>query len=488
MIRLATGVLALCLAAPAALGAQQVTCDVVPRPSTRVTGYQLPGGAYNAFYGGGAITTRCPARGITLVADSIEMYGQERVFLIGNVRYSEPRLRVNADYITYFMADERIVASGSVVATLPSGSTLRGPQAEYRRASARVRPVAELESVGRPTITIVPERSRTVSGQTRRVGDTTTVTANRLFMRGDSLLYASGQVDIVRTDIGATGDSVFMNTGTEYMQLMRGPAIEGKTGRPFRLTGTLIDLYSLNRQLDRVVSRGSARATSEDMTLTADTIQFQVANDLLEAASAWSRTGQAEAVSATQRITADSIAVRMPAQRVRRLAALGTAYAEAEPDTVKFRTTDNDWLRGDTIIARFDSTGIQPVAADTGEARIRELLALGHAASYQHLPPQDTSLRCPAINYVRGDSIRVTFDSGEVRNVRVISTVMAPGVLAEPDSTCGGTADAPAPTPAAGRPGTSPRTPRPQPAPPSPGPSAVAVPANGGARPQPTRP
>ena len=92
---------------------------------------------------------RCPSRGITLIADSLEQYGDERrVFMLGNFSYSEPRLAVKSDYLTYFLADERVVASGSVVATLPSGSTLRGPQAEYRRAVARVRAVAELETLG----------------------------------------------------------------------------------------------------------------------------------------------------------------------------------------------------------------------------------------------------------------------------------------------------------------------------------------------------
>lgn len=509
-------VFALVLAVPVLAHGQQVTCDVVARPSTRTTGYQLPGGAYNVFYGGGGIPMRCPSRGITLVADSVEAYGQDRVVLIGRVDYREPRLRVRADHITYFMTEDRVFATGNVVATLPSGSTLRGPQAEYRRASARVRPVAELEAVNRPTITIVPQQG--AGGPRTQPGDTTTVTANRLFMRGDSLLYASGRVDIERPDFGATGDSVFMNTVTEYMQLMRDPAIEGKQGRPFRLTGTLIDLYSRNRQLDRVVARGAARGVSEDMTLTSDTIQFDVADDLLQAAYAWGRTRPAEALSQTQRITADSIAVGMPAQRVRRLAALGRAHAEAEADTIRFHTTEKDWLRGDTIIARFDSVSsaqaadsaaardtsagshAAPTARDTTPPRIRELLAIGTARSYQLLPPRDSTLRCPAINYVRGDSIRVTFDSGEVRTVRVMSENAAPGVLAEPDSTCGRATPVGADTTGTPRGAVRPAPPASTPDPRHPAPDsatgrprAIAAPAPGrgappAARPQPSTP
>lgn len=442
MTRVALLAGALAIAAVEA-GAQEATCSVVPRPTSRVVRYALPSGQSNLFWGGG-ITMRCPSRSITLVADSLEQYGDERrIFMIGSVNYREPRLSVRADYLTYFLADERVVAAGSVVVTLPSGSTLKGPQVEYRRAVPRVRAVAELYSAGRPTVSIV-RAERAARGE--RDGPTT-VTANTLFMRGDTLLYASGQVDIVRTDFGARGDSVFMNTSTEYMRLMRQPEIAGRTGRPFKLTGELIDLYSRQRELDRVVSRGTARAESDGLTLTSDTIDLRVAGDLLQSAAAWGTTRQSEAISQTQRITADSINVLMPQQRVRRMSALGKAYAEADPDTVAFRTREKDWLRGDTIVATFDTARTAP--ADSSRAQIRELLAVVGARSYQHMAPRDTSIRCPAINYVRGDSILVSFDSGAVRRVRVLKDSSASGgILAEPDSSCTTDASARPPVPA----------------------------------------
>ena len=323
MIRkLAVTVIALCV--PAVAEAQQPSqCEAIPRnASTAFLTVQLPSGNRNVFVGGG-VTFRCPDRGITLIADSLESYGDEqRVFMIGNVRYSEPRLAVTSDFLTYFRSDERVLASGNVVATLPSGSTLRGPQVEYRREVPRIRTIAELEAVARPTVSIVPEPDSAAPTPATPNQDTTFVTGNRIFMRGDSLLYASGQVDIVRSDFEAQGDSVFMDSHIEYMQLLRTPAIMGKGERPFRLTGELIDLYSANRQLDRVISRGAARAVSEDMTLDADTIQFQVAEQLLQAAFAWGRRRQAEAVSPAQRMTADSIAVAM-----RRTRWLGIATA-----------------------------------------------------------------------------------------------------------------------------------------------------------------
>ena len=96
-------------------------------------------------------------------------------------------------------------------------------------------------------------------------------------------------------------------------------------------------------------------------------------------AAAWGSTRQAEALSQAQRITADSINVVMPAQRVQAMHALGDAYAEASPDTTRFLTTEKDWLRGDTIVALFDTVRASP--ADSARAEIPELIAFVGARS-----------------------------------------------------------------------------------------------------------
>ena len=122
----------------------------------RQTSFKLPSGEYNNFIGGG-IVVRCPDKKITLRADSAELYGDERrIFFVGHVHYNEPRLDLFSDNLTYFQTDERVIASGNVDARLPTGSTLRGPQADYRRAVPRVRPRAQTLATGRPTVTPTP--------------------------------------------------------------------------------------------------------------------------------------------------------------------------------------------------------------------------------------------------------------------------------------------------------------------------------------------
>ncbi len=450
---------------PAVAFAQEETrCNFQGSETHPLRVVTLPSGFRNTFTGGGVVV-RCPEKRITLRADSLEYYGQDRrIYLLGNVDYDEPRLALKSDYLTYFVPAERVVATGRVNTRLPSGSRLVGPQAEYRRAAPNVRTVSEMTASGRPSVTLVEGRSAgRDSAAARRDTTPTIVTANMLFVRGDSLIYGSGQVDIRRPDLTATSDSVFLDTSREFMRLLRTPKIQGRRDRPYTLAGQVIDVHSRDRQLERVLSKGGASAVSQDMTLTADTIDLRVAAELLQRAYAWGPTG-ARAVSRTQTITADSITAEMPNQHVRTVTASRRAYAQARPDSTRIQTDENDWLRGDTIVARFDTVAKAASPTDTArQPQIRQLVATGDARSFYHMSPSDSAQRAPAINYVTGELITVAFDSGRVARVTVAG--QKSGVYLEPSDTSA--AGAPAiPQGPRQRPATAP--PRSQPAAPTP--------------------
>jgi lipopolysaccharide export system protein LptA len=447
---------------PALVQAQEETrCNFTGSETHPFTVITLPSGHRNTFTGGGVLV-RCPEKRITLRADSLEYYGAERrIYLLGNVDYDEPRLALTSDYLTYYVPDERVVATGRVNTRLPSGSRLIGPQAEYRRAAPNVRTVSEMTANGRPSVTLVEGRGRDTASA-RRDTTPTVVTANVLFVRGDSLIYGSGKVDIRRPDLTATSDSVFLDTGREFMRLLRTPRIEGRRDRPYTLAGEVIDVHSRNRQLERVLAKGRASAVSQDMTLNADTIDLRVSSDLLQRAFAWGPTG-ARAVSPTQTMIADSITVDMPGQRVRTVTASRRALAEAKPDSTRILTDEKDWLRGDTIVARFDTAAAAP--KDTArQPQIRQLVATGEARSYYHLTPSDSTQRTPAINYVTGAVITVAFDSGRVARVTVAG--QKSGVYLEPaDSAAAGATTARPParqSPGAGPPRSRPGAPAPR--------------------------
>lgn len=386
----------------------------------RVNAVRQPSDAFNYFIGGGVVA-RCPAQSMTLEADSAEYYGDSRtLFLIGNVHYVEPRATLDAARLTYYMPEERVHLEGSVRGQLPSGTTMTGPVADYYRGVPALRPRARLVAPGRPTIQLVQRDS--VTG---RPTPPTEVVANTVVMEGDSLAFASGRVVITRPDVIARGDSAALDQGREWARLMRAPTITGRGDRPFTLSGSVIDLFAKNRVLERVLAVRSARVVSEDMTLTSDTLDFRMANGLLQRAHAWG--GRARAVSPTYEIGADSLDVLMPEQRLSEVRAIRQAVAESRPDSTRIRTDERDWMRGDTIIGKFEP----PPPSDTsGRPRITELVSRGNARSFYHIATADSATALPAINYVTGGSITVAFENQEVRNVAV--TGQATGVYLTP--------------------------------------------------------
>jgi hypothetical protein len=474
-------------AMPAASQSQGQRCrnlELEPQnDSTSVIVYQQPDGSSISYARRGVIVL-CRTEGIRLVADSAEYYqASEIVYLFGNVRYTEKGTAVDANRITYWKKDERILAEGNVVARLSNGTRMTGPRADYYRAAPGLRPRAQLRATDRPHITLVradtagaqtqpaqPSRTRPpapspvapIAATGAPAADTTVVDANTVFMDGDSLVYASGKVIVTRPDVVATSDSLFLDRATERARFLRDPIITGSGERPFTLTGTVIDLFSRERRLERVLSRVTAKVVSEDIQLAADTIDLRLMENRLQRAYAWG-TSRARAISAVQDVTADSIEILMPAQRIRQVRAVGKALAESEPDSTKITSTERDWLRGDTITAAFDS--IAPTDT-TSKPRIRELRAQVRASSFYQIPPDDTTSRCPKINYARGREIRVAFDSQTVRRVTVSDTVdVADGLYLE----C---APAAAAAPASSGTPTSPGAPPPT----RPPPPAVPVP------------
>ena len=420
--------------------------------SRMTTTTSAPNGPRNVFFGG-RVNARCLNQDVRLVADSAEWYqGAQVLYLIGNVRYTEPRARVSSDQMSYFQVDERLLATGNVEATLPSGSIMRGPQATYYRAVKAFRPAARLEAIQRPRLWLSQRDSTGVQSEPVQI------TANQITTDNDSLVYAGGKVEITRSDLDARSDSAFLDSGREFARLMVQPVIIGKGERSYTLRGKQVELYTRNRIVQRVLAQADARATSDDLLLTADTIDLRVDRNKAQAAYIWGKS-RARAVSPDRDLIADSLAVRMPDQQLREVRAYRKAVATTIPDTAIIRSGDKDWLKGDTIFAYFDSTArrvpvrdsaaLRPPAKDSigrrtpireaattsdtaTRPRLRELQAIGTASARYQLAAQGSTPDKPAINYSRGDRITVTMDTVGVSRVQIDEHAV--GVYLEPVS------------------------------------------------------
>ena len=392
-------------------------------PTTRFQVVQDPATKRNNTFVGGGVVAKCTGQDITLYADSAELYDTIKLYyLFGNVRYREPRVNIDADRVTYYLSEERILAEQNVRATLPSGSSMVGPQAEYLRPVPPIRTAARLNAILRPTFTLIQKDS------TGKQMDPATLLADRVSVIDDTVYYAGGNVDITRPDMHATSDSAYMNEARQYGRLLKRPQIEGRGERKFILRGKAIDLFSKNRLLERVLSVDSAEAVSGDLDLKSDSIDLRITDNKLSRAYSWGPTG-ARAVSPDRTITADSLDVLMPNQKVSEVHAIRHAYAETVPDSTKLKSEQRDWLRGDTIVAAFDSA----LTADTSShPRIRELLANGNASSFYQIPSNKGVTERPSIHYVRGKVITVSFSNQEVQSVVVEE--QAAGIFAEPST------------------------------------------------------
>lgn len=463
------GAIPLALAVATMAHAQEPSaCDLYfeNTPATRITSVRIAPNLYNSFIGGGVIA-HCRGQNNTIISDSAESYDAlHLLYLIAHVHYREPRISVDSDHMTYYIAEGRLLAEQHVFAVMPSGSTMRGPWAEYLRVLPGIRTEAQLTAVQRPHLHLVQQDStrpppavpppypRPDTSNTDTVG----VDADRIFMQGDSLVYASGRVVTVRTDARTHSDSATFDTGREFSQLLRDPMIEGtQVNHPFTLRGTIIDIYSANHELQRVVAKEHGDGVSQDLHLVADTIDLRLIDRLLSRAYAWDDNvtnlfhpwtpdGRAHATTPVRDIFADSIDIRMPAQTVHQLHAVRRAYGTSVPDSTKIKSKERDWIKGDTLFAWFDTTQADPMpstppatppGADSttkasSEPQIKRLLSIGHARALYQLPPKDTSLHRPALNYVRGRTVTIDFDDGEVHTVTVVDS--AAGLYLEPQA------------------------------------------------------
>lgn len=396
-------------------------------PDTRLTYNRLSETVSNTFIGGGFIG-RCQGEKNRLRADSAEQFQAAGVVnLYGNVVYEEPgKMQVTAMHAVYFTREGRLYADGNVVATqLATGSTFSGPSIEYYRATPE-RPVSRMVAPARSIARLIEKDS------TGKLSQPTVVTANRFEDMGDSLILAFGDVIITREALVGRGDSAAFDKPTEKARLMRGARIVNEdSARRFTLTGDTIDMYSKDRQLQRVMARHNGKATSDDLLLEAELIDLRFSERVINEAFAWGGT-RARARTPQQDLDADSIRIRLVDKVVREVHAIGGARSSGLPDTTKMRTTERDLLRGDSVYAWFDSSDVARKDTARG-ARIKEIKAVGNASSLFHVASARGREAAPAMNYVRGRRITVAFDTGAVRDVRVDSA--ASGIYLEPIDT-----------------------------------------------------
>ena len=398
VLRAALAAGSLMLAGP--LAAQSQRCvfqiDNVDRQGSVV---ETPQGTN--YFAGGNVQLSCRGTKISMQSDSVAAYGGNVVQFIGRVKYRDSTLTMDADRGTYHKSRELWEARGKVTTkNLTTGSTLTGPSLDYHRVVKGVRDTLEMYATGRPRIQYFP----TDSGG--KAAEPYVIVGDRVRFKGDDRIFAGGKVTVDRSDFASRSDSLRLDTGAGSDGTLIGgrPVLRGLGADSFSITGNRIDLKLDQRELTYLLAKGNGRAISKEWDLVADTIALDVNQRKLEQTLAWGDGIRPSATSPSYAMKADSLAFDTPGQKLQEVRGFGKAWLGG---TIHEPTKDRDWMRGDTVVARFVSRD----SAGTQRAVLSRIDAHRSAQSY-HIEPNKRAPARPSINYARGDAITVTMKDG----------------------------------------------------------------------------
>lgn len=397
------------------------------------TGRSVNQGGSKTYYAGGGVRLKCLGQNVTIASDSVVAYGNGDVEFIGNMRYRDSSVSVDANSAMYHKVGERWEARGNVVSRgLTSGSTIRGPAVDYLRRVTGVRDTFEVFATGRPHVDYF---ARDSAGEKR---EPYVIVADRLHALGEDRVWGGGRVTIDRSDLAARADSIRLDTGTGSDGTLIGrPVFRGLGADSFMVSGVRIDFKLQGRQVSAVRAEERAHAIKGEWDLVSDTIFVRVADHKVENMFAWGRTTRPLAIGKRYEVRGDSLAFDTPRQVLTQARVFGKAWVGGAVDSA---SGNRDWMAADTVVADFaqrDSAGVARTALAVVHAR--------HAAKSFHESKSDKPGKGPSLSYVRGDTIVVTMKpSGEEGVERVDVRGNADGVQLEPGTS------RPALTPGAG--------------------------------------
>ncbi len=384
----------------------------------------IPGaeGQYAMHLGGGLVIGRCGDA--TMTGDSaVHLEHVAEALMVGSVRYRDTTRVLDADRVTYYAIVDRVVAEGDVrLERLKSGAALEGPRVEFLRTPFRgSRTVAS----GRPHMTLPTGGPGS---------EPFLVDSDVAEFQGEERAFARGNVEIHRSDLDATADSVRFDSGGLGVLYGR-PVIRGEG---FELTGDSVLVGFAEDELHDVRAFGDATATGQDFALQSDIVRAEIGGGEVERLWAFG-DGRSIAVSGTFQLAGDSIEFALTAGRLDSIASVGQAASvETAPhvdgsalvEVERGLEPGSNWLTGDTIRAFFthapgDSL-LPPSEVDPTPERVT---ALGNARSFYASVRDSTRSEAPSRNYLLGNWIEILFREGEPAEVIARDAI---GIYLEP--------------------------------------------------------
>lgn len=445
---------------------------------------RVPGSARYTHYGSGGVDYRC-ADGLRIEADSAVLFeAANQVHLFGGVSFEDQDRALSADSALYFGADKQLRAWGDIrVEDRASGALITGQTLNYFRESA-IRELDRLDvydgqphAIVRPSPSVLPPADSGAAGRPDSAeaepGAPYEIDAGHFVLEGSRFFQARGDVVVVRDSLRTTGDTLVYDVDRGLMTVTGNARA---TRRDFVLLARSLAAQPDGAE-DVVLARGDAELAGQNMLMNAPAIRVFLEDgaarrlvalrrippedddpagvasatggpglspgdeerllDLLQdedgAADGEDEAPAQPSISTSHfNLWGDSVEVVAPAQVLDVVTAVGAARAETLAGGAALFEWDapevaaKDWIRGDTIVARFVPGDAPDGAVQSPQgpppARLETLAASGTATSFYRLAPSDTLESAeaedapgpPALHYVAGDKIVVLLEDGEV--------------------------------------------------------------------------
>ena len=415
----------------------------------------------------------CPVEKRRVVADSARHYAtQQKLELMGNVKYTEGATVITSGHMLYTRRDDKVWATENVKATMASGSTINGQSIEYHARNSQAFPTGRMKAVQRPTFLLVEvDTTPSPADTTKRIttADSTTIVAETIISLGEEV-FASGKVNVRRSDVDADADSMYGNRkeGERYLRLISNPSLRGKGEDPFYVKGNFIEIEAgEDKKIRRMQALGKGDFRSNDFSLASDTVDMHMDGKSISKALAMGDSG------ATMRhkgntMVGNRLQILMPGGNLSEIKSHGSARADLEPDTATVRSTEKNFVKGDTVVITFQRVAnkrVAPTPAPAPGARItardsatrtdsaaraqppagpdstdtpRTILAVGDASFFFQSAPRSGRgpTDCPTIDYWTGSRISATLEDGKPKNMSI--TAGRSGFVQGVNSECGG--------------------------------------------------
>jgi hypothetical protein len=278
--------------------------------------------------------------------------------------------------------------------------------------------------------------------------DSTTLEAQEIRIEGEQSFRGTGSAVMRRDSLTASGHAIAFSEESGRLDVMGGAHVElpSQDLRGDTIVATVDD----EDQIDTVLARHTASLVAEDLNVAAPAIRLLFENGGVErlVAMRWDPPPGEEAgprphvESEAFSLDADSIDVLAPGQQITSAVAIGDARGErmipdslrallpeAEPEVLALLS--GDWMRGDTVSARFVPNPAAETDTTAAATIMEQLAAHGNQAqSMYSIRDENDPAALLSFNYLLSSYIEVNFVDGLVGTVSAAGD--AKGIYLQP--------------------------------------------------------